>query len=408
MGGGVDVDDDALEPTVAEIRGFQRDQLFAPKDSQGPELYPGMRNLSAGFLYRAVVRPDVPEPAEYVTVPLAEGRQAEEVAIAKWNMAWEAGQFRRRFFDDDLPGRLGEVADQGDVNVVFVPRTRTRYYEHALLFHLLSRQTAERHGLPLLRPGLWPYTIGSSDPDAHLPADFGERLSRAWASTVWRHLVSGSGISAFSDGEPIRLLAHNLDFWLPAVTEATQDLLREFPLTDNGIVDGPVPLSDGSILDGARLGNPRKGGTIWSGEGEAQAMVADTVRAADADGRLRGILDAVKSHRVQDDFSDRWSFAKEDFERKLHRKRARIPVTFVELTETIPVQGPETEIIGSMVTADFLALLDTQDRRIVVLLSSGHTKLTDVANTLGYANHSAVSKRLARIRERAETYFGLD
>lgn len=34
----------------------------------------------------------------------------------------------------------------------------------------------------------------------------------------------------------------------------------------------------------------------------------------------------------------------EDFERKLYRKRARIKVRFVELTDTIPVQGPETVI----------------------------------------------------------------
>lgn len=38
-------------------------------------------------------------------------------------------------------------------------------------------------------------------------------------------------------------------------------------------------------------------------------------RKADADGRLRGILDAVRSNRVEDYFSDRWSYAREDFER---------------------------------------------------------------------------------------------
>jgi hypothetical protein len=34
----------------------------------------------------------------------------------------------------------------------------------------------------------------------------------------------------------------------------------------------------------------------------------------------------------------------EDFERRLYRKRAKIKVRFVELTDTITVQGPETEI----------------------------------------------------------------
>ena len=54
----------------------------------------------------------------------------------------------------------------------------------------------------------------------------------------------------------------------------------------------------------------------------------------------------------------------EDFERKLHRKRNKVGVRFVELTDTIPVQGPESEVVGSLVTNDFLATLDTRNRRI--------------------------------------------
>ena len=134
-------------------------------------------------------------------------------------------------------------------------------------------------------------------------------------------------------------------------------------------------------------------------------MTEWTIELADADGRLRGILDAVRSNRVEDDFSDRWSFAREDFERKLYRKRSKIKTTFVELTDTIPVQGPETEIVGQTVTADFMALLDERNREIVVLLNSGHTSLTEIADILGYANHSPISKRLNRIRRQAEQFF---
>jgi len=46
------------------------------------------------------------------------------------------------------------------------------------------------------------------------------------------------------------------------------------------------------------------------------------------------------AHRIEDDFSDRWSCAREDFERKLYRKRVKVQVRFVELTDTIPVPGP--------------------------------------------------------------------
>ncbi len=58
-----------------------------------------------------------------------------------------------------------------------------------------------------------------------------------------------------------------------------------------------------------------------------------------------------------------------------------------------------------MITNDFLALLDIRNRQIVVLLTSGVTSKTEIADILGYANHSAVSKRLAQIRRAAITFF---
>jgi hypothetical protein len=54
-----------------------------------------------------------------------------------WNMLWEAGQFRRRFFsEDELPAPIAKLADLGDINFAFVPRSRSRYFEYAPLYHL--------------------------------------------------------------------------------------------------------------------------------------------------------------------------------------------------------------------------------------------------------------------------------
>lgn len=190
-------------------------------------------------------------------------------------------------------------------------------------------------------------------------------------------------MKAFAADDPIRLLAHNLDFWLPAVTATIQDRLRDFPEVDKGKTPGPVTLEDGSVLAGAMAGNPRMGGAVWFGEGDARDAVGETVEAADRTGRLRDILDAVRSHRIEDDFSRHWSYAREDFERKLHGKRRKISVKFVELTDTIPVQGPESEVLGNLITNDFLALLDGRNQQIVVLLNSGVTSRTEIADMLG-------------------------
>jgi hypothetical protein len=395
------------QPTAAEIRAWRRDNVFLPEDEGTSEAFPRLNNISAGFLYSGVVRPLEPAAPEYVTLALPDAMDLEVVgAIGQWNMLWEAAQFRRRFFDmDDLPKPMATIADLGDVNVTFVPRTRSRYFEYAPLFHLLPKRVLDMFGLPLLRGGQWPFLADYGGIDDFLQPDFEARLARAWAWAVWPHLMSGSKMKAFSVDDPIRLLAHNLDFWVPAVTTAIQSRLRDFPEVDKGKVSGPVILTDGGVLAGAVAGNPRMGGPVWFGEDDAHDALIETVQAADQTGRLRGILDAVRSHRIEDDFSSHWSYAREDFERKLYGKRRKVGVTFVELTDTTPVQGPESEVLGNIVTNDFLALLDTRNRQIVVLLNSGVTSKTEIARILGYANHSAVSKRLAQIRRAAEAYF---
>ncbi|WP_205856341.1 hypothetical protein [Phytoactinopolyspora endophytica] len=397
---------DEREPTAAEMLAWRRDSVFLPEAEASPEEFPYLRNISAGFVFAGVVRPLEPASPEYVTLSTPHTSDREFLAVAQWNMLWEAAQFRRRFFDvDDLPESMAKVADLGDVNVMFVPRTPMRYFEYAPLFHLLSKRVLDMFGLPLLRGGQWPFVADDAGIDDFLPPDFEFRLARAWAWTVWPHLMPGSKMKGFSADDPIRLLAHNLDFWVPAVTAAIQGRLREFPEVDKGKTPGPVTLEDGSVLAGAVAGNPRTGGPVWFGEDDAHDAVVETVLAADQAGHLRGILDAVRSHRVEDDFSSHWSYAREDFERKLYGKRRKVTVRFVELTDTIPVQGPESEVLGNLVTNDFLTLLDARNQQIVVLLNSGVTKKTEIADVLGYANHSPVSKRLAQIRRAAESYF---
>jgi hypothetical protein len=399
------------ELTEEEVEAFRRDQVVLDPERDpervGPEQYPAMWNASAGFLYRAVMRAEFPDPSEYVSIPLPQTAPAELLlAVTEWNIMWEAAQYRRRIFDHkDLPAKLRRIADRGDINVVFVPRTKSRYFEYASLAHLLPRSTMERYGLPLLQNGQWPFFVNTVQVDRYLPADFGARLARAWAWAIWRHLMPASPIRGFSASDPIRVLAQNLDFWIPHTDEVIQQVLRGLPTVDKGIDEGPVPLKDGSFIEGTIVANPRMGRDIWRGEESAAETVQWVVEEADADGRLRAVLDAVRSNRVEDDFSEHWTYAREDFERKLYKKRSKVQVKFVELTDSTLVQGADTEVVDHMMYGEFLTLLDERERQIVVLLHSGVTKLTEVGHILGYANHSAVSKRLAAIRTKAERFF---
>ena len=150
---------------------------------------------------------------------------------------------------------------------------------------------------------------------------------------------------------------------------------------------------------------PVAGGTLWCGEDEAWEAAQELVNVADEHGALRGVVDAVKSHRIEDDFSSLWSYEREDFERKLYRKRSKIKVTFVELPESVPVYSQDTEVHEGLLWGDFMALLDAKERRVAVCLRRGATGPVDIASELGYANHSPVSKALAKIRRKAEKFF---
>jgi hypothetical protein len=149
---------------------------------------------------------------------------------------------------------------------------------------------------------------------------------------------------------------------------------------------------------------PLMGGYVWMGEDEAREATVQLVDYADSSGGLRSIIDAIRSNRVEEDFSPRWSYAREDFERKLYRKRNKVRVSFVELSDTLPIHGPESEVHDDLVYEDFFAFLDPKERQIVVLLRSGVTRLGDIAREVGYQTHSPVSKALKRIRDKAALY----
>lgn len=380
---------------------------------RGPEEYPSVYTISPAMMYDVTLVPKtlggVPE---YVWIPIAphKGIGRLEAAISEWNMLWEAGPLRRTMVHRDFPESLRRIIDATDRDVRLIPRReRTRYAGTAPLYHLLPWSMLRRHGLPALRRHVWPTLMEFPGVAKVLPTDFDDRFSACFAQYIWPLLSPGSSLGAFSSVEPLRLLAHNLDFWLPFVDLAAQERVRSWGRTT--VKDDRIRRKIEEVRSHPRppdypdftVERPLYGGYVWSGEEEAWDVTRRVVELADCRGKLRGIVDAVRSHRVEDDFSSKWSHAKEDFERKLYRKRSKVRVSFVELDERIPVYGPDSEVEFDrrIFWEDFLALLDAKERHVIVLLRSGHTQ-SEIASALGYESHSPVSKALSRICRKAE------
>ena len=102
------------------------------------------------------------------------------------------------------------------------------------------------------------------------------------------------------------------------------------------------------------------------------------------------------------------NYEREDFERKLHRKRSKVKVIFVEMPDTVPIYAEDTEVHERILWGDFMALLDAKKRRVAICLRRGSVGVVDIAKELGYANHSGVSKALAKIRRKASDCFESD
>lgn len=394
---------------------------LAPPDETTPDWFPDLGSMSPGFLFRFVPVPDMaPGPPEYVYLRQPEGRQFAgdrlkfDLTITEWNSLWEAGPLTSQVINPKrIPKQLRWLRKVGDRNLRLVPRMPdNRYDAYAPLYHLLPAGTLRSVGLPLLKRGLWPHWVHRHGWDGCLPSDFDARLAEAFSRHIWPLVNDRSARYAFADRDPLRVLSHHLDFWLPYIDLVAQRRMRANGRCEKDIDDDHEALqrdlrkfNEANAAVGVQAKQPWRGGHLWIGEEEAWEATRELIEVADEHGALRGIIDAVKTNRVQDDFSSVWSYEREDFERKFHRKRSKIKVVFVEMPDTVPIYSEDTEVHERLLWGDFLTLLDAKERRVTVCLRRGTIGAVNIAKELGYANHSPVSKALARIRRKASDFF---
>ena len=393
---------------------FARDHCFLEDEHELlPESFPELLSFPAGAIYRFLPIPDEPPPPpEYVFVskpnlPRGDTDWLKHNFVFEWNMTWDAGTARANMFRrKDVPRDLNWVL-KADANIRLVYRGQMHNYDaYSPLYHLLPRKTLDLFGLPCLKRSSWPMLRDEHLLENILPNDFDCRLADALAYHLWPRLNSRGMPSAYSKKDPIRVLAHNLDFWMPYLDLVAQ--YRALAFGREEFEDAKQRAVYSKYKDkmpkGLKIKRPLYAGSLWIGEDEANAATDEMIKLADSHGNLRGIIDSIKSNRIEDDFSDRWSFEREDFERKLYSKRNKVKVSFVQLDETIPVHGPQAEVHESLLWEDFMAFLNHKERQVVVCLRNGTTKLGEIASRLGYESHSPISKQLRRIRMKAKRF----
>jgi hypothetical protein len=379
-----------------------------------PERFPRLMNLSAAFMWSFVPKPETTSDPEFAYVPVdirkpfADKRSLEtQVTIVQWNAIWEAGHLRADVCDGILPKGLKWLQRFAGTNIYLLPDPGdTKYEAIQPLYHMLPRDVLERFGLPLIKTGFWPAGMCRRELRPAFPDGFDSRVERAFAQHIWPLVSPRSHLKAFSDDDPLVLLAHNLNFWIPFAYIIMEDRLSHYGEVcfENDEQKRKLQRLCKTLPPGVRAARPRRGGELWEGTEEAWEAAKALVEAADRYGKLRAIIDAVQSNRVHDDFSPMWSYAKEDFERKLYHKRSKVRVSFVQIDDSIGVHAPTSELHENLLWEDFLAILDPREKHITVCLKNGMTKVGEISKELGYANHSPISKALSRIRQKARRY----
>lgn len=219
----------------------------------------------------------------------------------------------------------------------------------------------------------------------------------AAAYMVWPHMGFSEYMEIYSGYDPAWKFAHNPDFWI-----------RE--LIDERI----LPTADKLL----------KYCDSWCGyvpEADVNLYLSHAVPAAMEKYHMNEVIQVAQEHRCFEDFDFRNSNQKTDFTRKWYHTRTQHPQISLESfqedymlahngvqwdheDESVHV---ESEVISETFVEDFLSTLTDKDRQILELRMQGYT-LQEVADMLGYKNHSGVLKRIRKIGQAYEKYANED
>lgn len=227
---------------------------------------------------------------------------------------------------------------------------------------------------------------------------FIELIMDGFAHLVWPYLGVSGYMENYSGYDPVYIIAHSPAFWVQT-------------LQDEGVIP--------KVEDLMRSGQGEIMGLLP--EAEVSACFEQIFPVAMDRYKLYDVIEAVKEMRCPEDYDFRRSHARTDFIRKWHHTRTKHAEFSLDAWnekrwrqyETQGIDIPDTcqDMEGTAITqADaerFLAELPEKDRQILQLRLEGYT-LEEIAERLGYKNHSGVLKRIRKIGEAYQQYANID
>ena len=228
---------------------------------------------------------------------------------------------------------------------------------------------------------------------------FLELMMDGFAQLAWPHMGMKTEMEIFSGYDPAYRSAHNCSMWIQTmvalgIIPTVEELVRQVRLFD--------------YFD-------------WTPAEDVYWEMRKVVRATMHRYNLNATLDAVKQMRCFEDFDNCYSSKKEDMRRKWYHTRTKHPMVLSEDIQASigekeggftheaedEAEWIENDIINRVDGQRFLQMLDEKNRKILLLRYQGWT-LQEIADELGYANHSGVLKRINKIGEAYQQFSDQD
>lgn len=220
---------------------------------------------------------------------------------------------------------------------------------------------------------------------------FLKEIMDAAASLAFPHFGFGGWKEHYTGYSPVWRLSYSLPVWAKRIEQETgwglQALFRMKPGTQ-------IPFPD---------------------DERVQALFGKVVKRAIEEQGWQPILDVVREMPCDEDFEPWQTNVRIDFLRKWYHTRSK-KVQTVSLEELIEAdedgsifyipdatQNVEAYVIAKDFVERFLAMLSEKDRQIVLLRQDGYSYM-EIADRMGYKNHSGVIKRIEAVKKKLKEY----
>ncbi len=220
-----------------------------------------------------------------------------------------------------------------------------------------------------------------------------------FAHMTWPYMCPGEKREIYSGYHPMWIAAHDFNLWIRALMD-----LKYLPSAAELFTNCPLDYYHGYP-------------SLSFVEFAMELAVAEGM----AKNNLYDVQAIIKEFPCTEDFDSRPSNQKTDFYRKWYHTQTQHPMVSLDefrdrYAEEHGGQGWDTEdesanfednSVGTVFVEQFMETLTEKDRKILQWRLEGYT-LEEIAEKLGYANHSGVLKRIRRIGKAFEEYAGVD